>query len=720
MMRQIPRVAGAGAALLFGLLIVLGIGHPALSAAWFPAVASPAWGTDVRVNPTTSLTPDLQANFSLAVNPTDPNNLIASYDSLDPNNTNSAYSVSTDAGRTWTGAQFYGSWSPTDRLIPFGNNSVRFDRNGVAYYTGQAAGESGSGYFVLTSTTGLAWSTPVPISVDPGYVEYHDQAHLAVDTSAGGSFAGSLYIAWRYTSDAVHGIKLRYSRDGGHTWTADIPVSDPGHDESWGPSIVTAADGTIYVAFENNPRKTATLLIDRSTDGGVTWGTDRMITGAPITKAGALDFKEREHVLPGDVYSNGLRINNYPVLAVPPSGGNTIYAVWNDGRWDSEFTFYRQVGKHADIAFSRSTDGGVSWTAPVRVNDDAIGNGVDQFMPSMAVAADGGIGVSWYDRRNDPSGYYYDLYYSQSTDEGVTWSAAQRVSDLSSDPLAVRFAKGDGWLGDYNGLAFGPDYVVAGWVDSRAGYAEDFYADRGVLPSITPSPPPSASASPTPSPTPSASPSPQPCNVAFADVPPSNTFYPYVQYVACHGIVSGYPCGGPGEPCPGSYFRPNNNSTRGQVSKMIVLGVGWPIQTPTAPTFADVAPGSTFYGYIETAYAHGVISGYPCGTPGEPCPGRYFRPNNNVTRGQLSKIVVSARGWGPLTPATGSFNDVPPGDTFYGFIEQARAKGLISGYPCGGPFEPCDPPANRPYFRPGNNATRGQFSKILYLALAQP
>jgi hypothetical protein len=160
--------------------------------------------------------------------------------------------------------------------------------------------------------------------------------------------------------------------------------------------------------------------------------------------------------------------------------------------------------------------------------------------------------------------------------------------------------------------------------------------------------------------------------------------------------------------------------TRGQLLKMVVNAAGWSIAQPPTPTFADVPAGSTFYPYIETAFTHGVISGYPCGAPGEPCPGRYFRPNNNVTRGQLSKIIVLAKDWSPLNPATGSFNDVPPGDTFYGFIEQARAKGLIQGYPCGGPFEPCDPPANRPYFRPGNNATRGQFSKILYLALTQP
>jgi hypothetical protein len=59
------------------------------------------------------------------------------------------------------------------------------------------------------------------------------------------------------------------------------------------------------------------------------------------------------------------------------------------------------------------------------------------------------------------------------------------------------------------------------------------------------------------------------CAVAFADVPPSSTFYSYIRCLACRGVVSGYPCGGPGEPCPVTYYRPNNLVTRGQVSKIV-------------------------------------------------------------------------------------------------------------------------------------------------------
>ncbi|MFL5735393.1 MAG: S-layer homology domain-containing protein, partial [Chloroflexia bacterium] len=128
----------------------------------------------------------------------------------------------------------------------------------------------------------------------------------------------------------------------------------------------------------------------------------------------------------------------------------------------------------------------------------------------------------------------------------------------------------------------------------------------------------------------------------FNDTPATDPFYQYVETAAHSNIVSGYNCGGPGEPCPGVYFRPTNLVTRGQLSKIIVVAASWSLVNPTDATFNDVAPNSTFYTYIETAYCRGIISGYDCGGAGEPCPGKYFRPGNNATRGQISKIVYEA------------------------------------------------------------------------------
>jgi hypothetical protein len=238
-------------------------------------------------------------------------------------------------------------------------------------------------------------------------------------------------------------------------------------------------------------------------------------------------------------------------------------------------------------------------------------------------------------------------------------------------------------------------------------------------PAATDTPAPTGTATP-PAPTPPPSATPTTCPVQFNDVPPGSTFYDYIQTLACRGIVGGYPCGGPGEPCPGTYFRPNSNVTRGQVSKIVSESAAFSDPVPsTQQTFEDVPPGSTFHLWIERLATRGIIGGYPCGGPFEPCVAPdnrpYFRPNNNVTRGQLSKITSGAAGWAE-TPTGQTFEDVPPGSTFYLWIERMAARAVISGYPCGGPFEPCVTPADRPYFRPNNNATRGQMAKIATLA----
>jgi hypothetical protein len=113
---------------------------------------------------------------------------------------------------------------------------------------------------------------------------------------------------------------------------------------------------------------------------------------------------------------------------------------------------------------------------------------------------------------------------------------------------------------------------------------------------------------------------------------------------------------------------------------------------------------------------HGAVGGYPCGGPFEPCqpPANrpYFRPNNPMTRGQLAKVDAIAAQFSE-TPATQTFEDVPPSNTFYRWIEQIAGREIVSGYPCGGAGEPCLPPGFRPYFRPANNVTRAQTSKIV-------
>ena len=225
------------------------------------------------------------------------------------------------------------------------------------------------------------------------------------------------------------------------------------------------------------------------------------------------------------------------------------------------------------------------------------------------------------------------------------------------------------------------------------------------------------------------------CTIQFQDVPPSNdvsSFYPYVRCLACRGVLGGYPCGGTNpqtgaaEPCGATgnpYFRPGNNITRGQIAKIVANAAGFN-EDVEGQTYADVPPSdnpSSFYVYIERLTAHNVMGGYPCGSrPDEECDGQnraFFRPSANATRAQLSKIVSNAAGFVEEVEGQ-TFEDVPPPaeendpSSFYLYVERLAQRGVISGYPCGAPGEPCKP-GNRPYFRPGNSVTRAQAAKIV-------
>jgi hypothetical protein len=175
----------------------------------------------------------------------------------------------------------------------------------------------------------------------------------------------------------------------------------------------------------------------------------------------------------------------------------------------------------------------------------------------------------------------------------------------------------------------------------------------------------------------------------FVDLPDTDWSYPYVAYLYCHSVISGYSDG---------TFRGGASANRGQLAKMLTLGLGWPLAQPETPTFDDVPVASPYYYYVETAYAHGVISGYRDHT---------FRPYNSITRAQLSKMIVIAKNWPLALPETPTFSDVPRDDWAFGFVETAHAQGVVAGYSGG-------------TFRPGNEATRAQLSKMLSTAFQLP
>lgn len=207
---------------------------------------------------------------------------------------------------------------------------------------------------------------------------------------------------------------------------------------------------------------------------------------------------------------------------------------------------------------------------------------------------------------------------------------------------------------------------------------------------VSPGPfPPGGQPTDTPVPPPQATWTPGPCGMRFTDLPDSHWAYQYVAYLYCRNVVSGYSDG---------TFRPNNASTRGQFTKMVVLGFGWTLWNPYWPSFNDVPPGSDFYEYVETAHLRGIINGYDDGS---------FRPGNPVTRAQATKMLVLAHQWTVIYPPNPSFWDVQPSHWAYGYVETARSAGIIGGFGDGS-------------FRPDLVVSRAQLCKMLALTVQIP
>lgn len=178
---------------------------------------------------------------------------------------------------------------------------------------------------------------------------------------------------------------------------------------------------------------------------------------------------------------------------------------------------------------------------------------------------------------------------------------------------------------------------------------------------------------------------PGPCNIRFTDLPDTSWAYSYVVNLYCRNVVSGFSDG---------TYRPNASNTRGQFTKMLVLGFSWTMAQGPAQRFSDVPLDSTYASYIETAVAQGVVGGYPDGT---------FRPNDPVTRAQAVKMIMVAHGWTPELPSSPTFVDIPTGHWAFGYVEGAYSHGIIAGYPDG-------------TFRPQDSITRAQVAKTLTLA----
>lgn len=309
---------------------------------------------------------------------------------------------------------------------------------------------------------GRTWSTPVVVSRTKrsSFTKGDDKEAITADPY----HPGTLYVVWdRYSNQNPiytdgHGQNANKgpaffskSTDGGRTWSD--PTVIYGRDNgTLGNQLLVLPNGTLADFFVNfvysnsgGGTWTQALTEIRSTDGGRTWSPPTVVS--PMTPNGAVDPLSGEYIRGGDYL--------FDVASDPRNG--SLYAVWQDSMFEG-----------ADqVAFSRSTDGGLTWSMPVRVSDSPGATPKDRqaFTPSVDVAADGTVGITYYDFRN---GGLVDYWARTSSDGGGTWSGDTRLTS-SSFPATVAPDAGGLMIGDYEGLAHRGSTFVAAFEVGNAG-----------------------------------------------------------------------------------------------------------------------------------------------------------------------------------------------------------------------------------------------------------
>ncbi len=325
--------------------------------------------------------------------------------------------VSTDGGVTFASKTMSRTWSGNTFGITF-DPGVDYDKDGNFYFSFGGAPLSGNypnSIAVSKSTNGgSTWNTPVAVTFNRNRF-FDDKYYLAIDRS-NSAFANRIYVSWDRNQANNQILYISYSSNGGASWSAPIKVNDGTSSFERVIGAYPAVDqntGVVYDSWHDYARNI--IYVDKSTNGGVSWGTDR---AAATTHAG---FGTNIGCVGGR--SQGPA----HALKVGPSG--TLYLVYADPVTGG------QNNHGFDILLTRSTDGGVTWSAPVVLNDDNTSS--DQFHPTLSVESNGAGGdkitVSFYDRRDDAADCLAYVYATQSTDNGLTWSPNIRLTSAQSN-----------------------------------------------------------------------------------------------------------------------------------------------------------------------------------------------------------------------------------------------------------------------------------------------
>src|SRR4051812_14736987 len=287
---------------------------------------------------------------------------------------------------------------------------------------------------------------------------------------------GTMYVCWSFDGSQAptQQIVLMRSTDGGKTWGGVAPgdntpiqlsakgaISGIGCHESIDPR-----NGDLYVTWYDN--QLDALMQVKSTDHGQTFTPAR-----PVAQIVGVNEQ-----FPGQSFRN-LSIpttgmdkqgNLYLVVASQEAEGAPVLEgtsierlkeLRDDRRAETEAE--GDGGSGADIVLFKSTDGGMTYTGPVRVNQDGKDSPADQFQPWMAVTDKGQLDVMYFDRRNDRNNFFIDTFLSRSNDGGKTFKDT-RVGRRMWDPrLNPPISVSGEFIGDYQGIAADDSVAIPFW-----------------------------------------------------------------------------------------------------------------------------------------------------------------------------------------------------------------------------------------------------------------
>ena len=292
---------------------------------------------------------------------------------------------------------------------------------------------------------------------------FPDKEWMDVDTYPNSPCFGNVYYTFTKFTGLAGAFPIVFSRstDGGASFSQPRPISNKGADgtnATQGSNISVAPDGTVFIAYRTFPTSsdpTSKIQFVRSTDCGKHFTKPVTVTTfLPMINAG-LTF----------------RTPAFAWIAADDTDSNNVYVAFTSRVSPTDLD--------ADVFVSRSTDGGATWGAPVRVNDDATKK--YQFWPTISVS-NGALHVAWYDFRDSPSpndpaadNNILNVYYASSNTTGATYptfSHNVRVTDVGHDPNCLMFGGGTvGFHGDYielDAIFDGSNHIVhIAWTDNR-------------------------------------------------------------------------------------------------------------------------------------------------------------------------------------------------------------------------------------------------------------